>query len=315
MLELRPLHRGDVDAVLSLIRRSEVHDHEPLVTPREEIVEMFEEPHFDPTLDGRLVTIDGVPVAYGRVWHRPSGVRLERAYLLGTVDPGHRGRGVGRALFSWQVERATVLLSAYTHDLPRYLRTSAWDSLTGAHHLYERFGFRPVRWFDELVRPLEPAPDYEAPTGVEVVPWQSERAEELRLVHNAAFADHWGSTPSDPESWHKMLGDYGMRLDLSYIAIIDGRSVGYSLNEVYPEDEALLGRREGWIGTLGVLGEARGRGVATALIAASLRAFLRAGLTHAAIGVDTDNPSGAHLLYRRLGFQTSQRSVTHEREL
>ena len=43
-----------------------------------------------------------------------------------------------------------------------------------------------------------------------------------------------------------------------------------------------------------------------------MMAFLEDGLDHAALGVDTDNPTGAYGLYQRLGFLQRHRSVTHQ---
>ncbi len=196
------------------------------------------------------------------------------------------------------------------------MRTTTWDWLTDAHHLYERFGFRPVRWFDELLRPLEARLETAEIPGVTISGWQSDRAEEVRLLHNRAFAHHWGAGSVDRAAWEKRLTGYGIRLDLSSIALTtNGEVVGYIMNEVFPEDEKLLGRRDGWIGTLGVDRGYRGRGIASALIAASIESFRRAGLTHASIGVDADNPTGARRLYSRLGFQLEKRSITHQLEL
>jgi ribosomal protein S18 acetylase RimI-like enzyme len=104
-------------------------------------------------------------------------------------------------------------------------------------------------------------------------------------------------------------------LDLSDIALAGDEVIGYTINEHYPEDEELLGRRDGWIGTLGVARQHRGRGVATSLIASSIDRFRKAGLTHASLGVDADNPTGAHRLYYRLGFDLEKRSVIHELEV
>ena len=56
----------------------------------EQVAEMFDETHFDPATDGRVVEVDGTPVAWLRTWHEPSGVRLERAYLFGDVEPQFR---------------------------------------------------------------------------------------------------------------------------------------------------------------------------------------------------------------------------------
>jgi hypothetical protein len=33
------------------------------------------------------------------------------------------------------------------------------------------------------------------------------------------------------------------------------------------------------------------------------------------LGVDTENPSGAYALYQRLGFEPSERMITHEIEV
>jgi mycothiol synthase len=312
---LRRVSAADAATIHDLIRRSEVFDREPLVTPIEEIREIFEDPHLDPAEDLRLATVGEQAVGWGRVWHHPSGERLERAYLLGSVDPEWRGRGIGRTLFAWQLDRARAVLNAHSHDLPRFIKTAAWDWLTDAQHLYERFGFLPVRWFDELLRPLDPPLERTEVPGIDITDWQPGRSEEARLLHNRAFADHWGSGSIDQAAWEKRLTDYGMRLDLSVVAIARNKAVGYSLNEVYPDDEELLGRRDGWIGTLGVDRDYRGRGIASALIAASLERFRQEGLTHASIGVDADSPTGAHRLYRRLGFDLEKRSVTHQLEL
>ncbi len=46
----------------------------------------------------------------------------------------------------------------------------------------------------------------------------------------------------------------------------------------------------------------RGRGLASALLAHSLRAFRQAGFSQAALDVDAENPSGALRLYQKLGF-------------
>jgi ribosomal protein S18 acetylase RimI-like enzyme len=36
------------------------------------------------------------------------------------------------------------------------------------------------------------------------------------------------------------------------------------------------------------------------------------GLTHASIGVDSESPTGAARLYRRLGFEPVQRAIDYE---
>ena len=77
----------------------------------------------------------------------------------------------------------------------------------------------------------------------------------------------------------------------------------------------MLGRRDGWIQTLATLRPWRGRGVGSALIGHALAAYVADGLTHASIGVDSANPSGAARLYRQLGFTLQQRSVVYDRDV
>jgi mycothiol synthase len=312
-LELRPISVGDAPTVHGLIRAGEVHDRFPLVTSLVEVEEYFAEPHFDPAHDGRLALLDGEPVGWGRIWHVPSGEREERAYLSGTVHPHHRGEGVGTAIFEWQIERATDILRSHAGDLPRHLRTLEYDWVTDALDLYRRHGFVEVRWMEELLRGLEAIPEIDAPGGVGIVAWDRAFDEAARTVKNRAFADHWGSTPTDAATWARWLEGHGTRLDLSFLAVIDVDVIGYCLNEYYPDDAELLGRRDGWIGNLGVLREWRRRGVASALVVRSLRAFADAGFTHSSIGVDSDNPTGAAGLYRALGFEPRTRSITFQR--
>jgi ribosomal protein S18 acetylase RimI-like enzyme len=116
-------------------------------------------------------------------------------------------------------------------------------------------------------------------------------------------------------SYQHRLEGQGVAIDLSFLALCDGQVVGLSLNAHYPEDEELLGRRDGWVESLGVVKEWRRKGVATALLKASFNAFVDAGFTHAVLGVDTESPTDALKLYTGLGFEPTHRSITSELEI
>ena len=107
---------------------------------------------------------------------------------------------------------------------------------------------------------------------------------------------------------------FGGRPDLSRIArdSTTGEIVAFLVTRRYPADDEINGGRQAWINTLGTLRSHRGRGIATALMIDALHRYRDHGMTHAMIGVDADNPTGAHRLYRSLGFTDHFRTVTSE---
>jgi ribosomal protein S18 acetylase RimI-like enzyme len=309
---LRPVTAADLGAMHALQRRAEVHDRLPFVTPPSEFEEWLADPDLKLEADTRVAVVDGGLAAWGRVWYRPSGEREERCHLMGTVDPAFRGRGIGRTLLAWQVARARERLAAAPEGLPRWVRAQAYDFQSDVQRLYQRAGMRAVRWSFEMLRDLaEPVSEVAVP-GVAIEPWERARDEQARQVMNAAFADHWGSTPRGVEGWRHELESYSSRLDLSYQATDGGVLVGATRNSHFPGDEALTGRRDGWIMQIGVLRSHRRRGIAGALISRSLSRFRAEGFTHAALGVDAENPTGALGLYEALGFRVRHRAVTFQ---
>ncbi len=314
-MELRPVRLDEASDVHQLTRRWESFWNVPLVTPLYEVEEELTEPHMDLDTRTRAAWDGDRMVAYGRIWHRPSGEILERAYLQGRVDPDYRGRGIGRDLLGWQVETATRILENVAAPIPRFMRADEWDWIEEAHRMYRRFGMEPVRYFTEMIKPLDGREALELAPGIEIIPYERSRDASAMEVLNRSFADHWGSSPTDRASYQHRLDGQGVALDLSFLALFEGEVVGLSLNAHYPEDEELLGRRDGWIETLGVVREWRRKGVATALMKTSFNAFIESGFTHAALGVDTANPNDALKLYTGLGFETTQRTITSELEI
>ncbi|MEP1123214.1 MAG: GNAT family N-acetyltransferase [Ilumatobacter sp.] len=313
---LRPATSDDLPAIHSVLLRAEAADDVARVMEFDEMCEELDDARIPFATHVRVAEVHGDVVGYVYALHLPSEVKEERCYLFGNVDPAHRGLGVGRALMTWGIGQARSLLESTGRDLPRHVRLQISESATSAHALMGAMGFGIVRYIDELIRPLDDVAAMPAPAavdGITIVPWPDGRDEEIRREKNDAFMDHWGSTPSSVEDWHAQVHGFGARPDLSFVALDDeDRVVAHALNHRYEADDELLGRSEAWIDSLGTLEAWRGRGVASALIVRSLQAFAEAGLTHAALAVDSENPTGASRLYRSLGFGPSTRSIVHD---
>jgi mycothiol synthase len=316
-IELRPIQPRDVEEICALVNQAEKYDGVPRALSIHELRQDLEAPFVELAHDTRIATHEGQLAGWSSVWNPPAMERQDRAFLFGEVLPDHRAHGVGRALLGWAVQRATARLRDRDHGFPRCIRVAAFDWIAERHRLYARLGFTPVRWFDELLRPLTQLPAVDVPSGIVLTPWPDDRDDETLAVRNEAFNDHWGSAPFDSDTWHLNVRGHGARLDLSVVAVsaATGNIVGVCLNHAYPEDDDLTGRREAWISHLATLRTQRGRGLATAMIGWSLAAFEADGFTHAAIDVDADNPTGAARLYRNLGFEPLRRSIMYQIEV
>ena len=314
MFEYRAATIDDAPAMRDLIARAEAFDGAPRVLELDELIEELTGGAVD-LADGSMLAIaDGRTVGSMVVSHRRSEIIEQRCFLEGTVDPEFRGQGVGRTLIDFGIDRATTLLRAIDDDLPKFIRLHGYDHIESVHRLAARMGFAPIRYFDDLLRPLTDVPERRSIEGLRIMPWPEGRDEEIRIAKNTAFLDHWGSIPTPESAWHDLLHGYGGRPDLSFIAVdaSTDQVVAELVTSRYAADDELLGRSDGWIQILGTLREWRGRGVGSALIIEALHAYRAAGLTHASIGVDSENPSGAARLYRNLGFEPDHRIIAHQ---
>jgi GNAT superfamily N-acetyltransferase len=315
IVELRPASPADIPGIHALQRRIEIADQIPIVSPIEEFQEWADDPHFSFTEDSRVAIGGSDVVGFARLWYRPSDQVQSRVFMVGGVDPSRRREGIGSSLFGWQMARGQEILATGPRELPRYLRTMAFDFETEAISLYEKNGLTPVRYFYELIRPISSLPRVPETPGIDIVAWDPRRDEELRQVTNSAFADHWGSTPVDPDAWRHRIDSYGIRLDLSLMALDGNAIVAILLASHFPGDEEVTGRLDGWVTTLGTLASHRKRGIASAMVLRACHAFRDAGFTHALLGVDSESPTGAYRLYQQLGFTELNRSVQHQIEV
>jgi mycothiol synthase len=313
--DLIPATDDRAQGIVDLVNRANVADDIPLAMVHAEMIDLLHGPHMDPARDSRIVLDGDTVIGYLLAHYRPSGEEQEKIFFQGVVDPAYRRQGIGTALLRWGVERSEQRFAGVANDLPRVIRVDSYEWQSDQIALHAAFGFVGVRYFHEMIRPLADLPTRNEPEGIVIRRWRPDDGEAARLTHNDAFRDHWGSIPADPATWHQWLTDYGTRLDLSFVAYAGAELVGCAINAHYPHDRDLHGRLEGWIESLATARSHRNRGIASALITASIGAFAAAGFDHAALGVDTESPTGANRLYDRLGFTTLRRTVVSQRKV
>ncbi|MCO6451520.1 MAG: GNAT family N-acetyltransferase [Caldilineales bacterium] len=271
----------------------------------------------DPDVDAKRDTLVGFTPG-GRVaalaWvYAPSKVENKhRAYLWAQVHPQHRTRTMEDFVMAWSQANARRNLCQRNGSLPRLLRGSAMTHDTARIEWFQRHGFEPMRHFFTMRRHLGNAiAEPTLPNHLSIHPWRPEFDQPTFEAFNESFRDHWGFDPIPYETWKLFFtGRDSFRSDLSFV-ITDGDEIaGFAINYYSPEENERKGIDEAWIGDLGTRRPWRKQGIATALLNHSMLAFRAAGIAHASLGVDSENPTGALGVYERVGFKVVERSLS-----
>ena len=314
--DMRAAQSADLANIAGLLNAVFAYDGIPIVQTVVELEEEFVAPSCIIENDVMVVELEGKLIGVTWTYFLPSESKEERCYIFGGVLPEFRQQGVGEKLMMWAIQHAESLLQSTGRTLPKYLRASVSQQNESAARLFARFQMKAVRFEEDLIRDLVNLPEENKNPKYSIVPWDSARNEEARSVKNLAFQDHWGSTPNSSELWLQMVNGSTARLDHSFFAVNQQQEiVGLLLTHRYESDDELLGKRIGWIDKLATLTEHRKQSIAKNLITHALHSYTEDGLTHAALSVDTQNPTGAYGLYASLGFELYRGTVTFERQI
>lgn len=137
--------------------------------------------------------------------------------------------------------------------------------------------------------------------------------EELRALHEAhstAFLDHFDFTPVDLETWQGFVS--GQTDDRSQWLVVEheGQIVGYAQgSNRYAAEDC------GYVASIGVLRDHRGRGLARALLRARMADDVARGLISTILHVDATNTTGATALYESVGMVVDSEYVGFHRPL
>jgi len=314
----RALSVADIPAVTMLLADSEGVDQTGERYDAVDLAEEFDDDALDLATDS-VAVLDGPDlVGMGVVRVRGLVRDVHVVELWGTVHPSRRGEGIGRGILARQLHRAAALHAERQPGVVGRIVVRPHDHCPSHVQLVKAAGLTPLRhWFDmerDLSDPLPGVPPL--PDDLDLVRYTKVRDEELRLVHNEAFAASFGAVEQDREGWVQWFtGSRAFRPDLSQLVLSDGGIVGFLLSYFYEADAAADGDREGWIGQVGTLPPFRRKGLGTSLIARALHDYRAAGFSRAVLDVDGESDIGGLAIYSRLGFRVARKRTSFVRIL
>jgi mycothiol synthase len=292
-----PADVADAGAVTELVVAVESSLYGESTFSRTDLEEEWSELDLD--RNARVVREGERIVAYGAV-HEQGGIASAEGY----VHPSALGRGIGTML-------ATGLEEDAARHGARAIRSNVLEADTAGRRLLESLGYGAVRVFREMRITLDaPPPAPEWPRGLRVVPFDREHdARDFHAAQEEAFAEHWGHTPRDFDSWAKSklsserfdptlwcVVRAGDEIAAGTICTADTYGGGFV--------HALFTRRP-W----------RKQGVGTALLADVFQRFWHRGERSVGLGVDAANDTAAFHLYERAGMAPVLGWVIYEKGL
>jgi len=265
--------------------------------------------------------------AWGSV-HDRAGGRMLFVHVVERGIDGRLGRACSDLLIEWAVGQAREVGAARGLDVQQ-IDTGAFADDVRQHRWLAAGGFTKVRTWWQMKRPV-------TPDEVGLVPdparWQLDGAQvrlvesgadgkpddaDLRRVHDVleqSFTDHFNSKPETfDEFLHRLQQDPGHRWDHWWLAELDdGTPVGALVATI---SESTNGPDGSYVDYIGVIGLARGRGVAKGLLRTVIADAAARGRDRVGLEVDADSPTGADRLYRGMGWETSYVTESWHRDV
>lgn len=266
----------------------------------------------DPDTDLVVAERAGQVVGYARTTWSDVAEGGRDHWLIVEADPDVEG--LEERLLTWCERRGLDVAAAMAGQ--SRLIAEALEGSERQRRLVDR-GFAPLRYGAMMIRPhLADIPDRPLPAGVEVRPVTET---DLRPIWHAdveAFRDHWGYVEQTEEDW-ALFAEQAMTSDrtLWQIAWAGDEVVGQVRTYVNEGEREMFGVHRAWTEDISTHRAWRGRGLASALICRSLRQLEALGYEQAALGVDTENLTGALALYESLGYQAVATEVTYARSI
>jgi|APSaa5957512576_1039674.scaffolds.fasta_scaffold00101_31 mycothiol synthase len=268
-----------------------------------------------------IAEVDGEMIGFGRTsWKE---LEFENTFTYQNffiTAPDWREKGIGQAIQPVLESRMVEISQWHRGEAKKFMEALSWDSEGSKRKLLVWFDYEEVRYFFEMKRDLKDTIiDAELPAGLEIRPVSEGHLPAIHAGWYEAFEDHWAfieAKEGDLERWTEQVMTIPAHDPKRWVVVWEGDEVaGMIFNSIHDETNKEFGINEGWLDTICVRRSWRKRGLASAMIVESMRRFKEWGLDVAALGVDSNNPTGALGLYERHGFKKLNKVTSWRKEI
>jgi mycothiol synthase len=313
-LQFRPFRDGDYEALAELMTAANLADGVDYVPDAPSLrVEYENSEDFDLRRDLVIAEVGGRIVGYGEAKRQVrDGAPVYVSF--GAVRPEFRRRGLGRALLRWNQARSREVALFHPDEGDREFRSWIADRQGGARELLEGDGYIAVRHGFEMTRgDLGELPETRLPDGLEIRPVVREQLRTIFDAENEAFRDHWGHHEMGDADFRQTVESPDLDISLWRVAWDRAEVAGVVETFVFRSENAVLGKKRGWLDRISVRRPWRRRGLARTLIVSAFAGLRDAGMTEAMLGVDAENQTGALQLYESLRFRVTNQWTTYRK--
>ena len=312
-LTFRPIQgNSDYALMVSIITASDHADHVNENTSLDDITRWCKPSNrFDPEKDLLIASIknasgDLTDVGFSRLtWY--TGAAGTRLYdQTSFLHPNYRHAGLWSAIVRRNEQRMREVATSHPENPSRFYQGWATETQVAWISTLESEGYQAVRHFNNMLYRLGELPSFPMPIGLEVRPvlpehfrpiWEAQREVVQGLFE--VVLENW--TDEKYKSWQKNPSHTPQFWQVAW----DGDQVaGMVLCRIDEAENKQMGRKRGYTEHIFVRQPWRKRGLASALLTKGLQVLKDQGMQEAELGVDTENESGAHGFYQRMGYQT-----------
>jgi mycothiol synthase len=275
----------------------------------------------DPYQDMIFAEVAGEVVGYSRVAWNLNDEGEWLAFHLGFLLPDYRRKGIGSAMLCFNEERLKHISlrlldeGSLQFSTPTFYEAYSDEGEVGKAILLTRNNYEPVRYEFSMERSLgDPVEVSPMPVGLEVRSVMPEHYRAIWEASNEAFRDHWGHVEETEADFQRWQNEPTFNPNLWKVAWDGEQVAGMVLNFLDEAENEEYKRKRGYTEGISVRRPWRRRGLARALLTRSLKMFQDMGMTEAALGVDTQNLSGALRLYESVGFRPVKKLTIYRKQ-